>query len=128
MGGGVSLARGTSKLAKMPSDRDSDYATAVLERTEQKQPFVRPGQNDIKDIEERRCTDARLLARSALGSPRPASPGSRALNPAAVLPVGVGVGAGNGWVEEWGVGGSGPGWPQGAVRAAYCARLRCASS
>ena len=45
----------------MPSDRDSDYATAVLGRTEQKQPFVRPGQNDIKDIEERRCTDVCLM-------------------------------------------------------------------
>ena len=94
------MARGTSKLAQMPSDRDSDYATAVLERTEQKQPFVRPGQNDIKDIEERRCTDVCLLARSALGSPSPASPGSRALNPATVLPVGVGAGDGNGLVEE----------------------------
>ena len=105
----MSLARGTSKLAKMPSDRDSDYATTVLERTEQKQPFVRPGQNDIKDIEERRCTDVCLLARSALGIPRPASPGSCALSPAAVLPVGFGAGAGAGWVEEWGVGECGRG-------------------
>lgn len=94
-GGGVlGTLAGTSKLAKMPSDRDSDFATAMLERTENKRPFLRPGQNDIKDIEERRCTDVCLLARSALGSPRPASPGSRALSPAAVLHVGAGAGDG----------------------------------
>ena len=76
----------------------------MLERTENKRPFLRPGQNDIKDIEERRCTDACLLAKSALGSPRPASPGSRALNPAAVFPVGWGWGWG--WVggAVWGGG------------------------
>jgi choline transporter-like protein 2/4/5 len=45
----------------MPSDRDSDYATTMLERRENKKPFLRPGQNDIKDIEERHCTDVLFL-------------------------------------------------------------------
>jgi len=57
----VGSTSGTSKLAKMPSDRDSDFATTMLERTENKRPFLRPGQNDIKDIEERRCTDVCFL-------------------------------------------------------------------
>ena len=33
----------------------------MLERRENKKPFLRPGQNDIKDIEERHCTDVLFL-------------------------------------------------------------------
>ena len=64
--------RAEAKLAKMPSDRDSgsDYASKMLERTENKKSFLRPGQSDIKDIEERHCTDVHPLARSAPDSLR----------------------------------------------------------
>ena len=64
------LRSAEAKLAKMPSDRDTDYATTMLERKENKKSFLRPGQSDIKDIEDRHCTDVHPLARSAPDSLR----------------------------------------------------------
>ena len=82
--------RAEAKLAKMPSDRDSgsDYASKMLERTENKKSFLRPGQSDIKDIEERHCTDVHQIARSAPNSRlRLILPAART-NPAAMAPNG----------------------------------------
>ena len=87
-----------AKLAKMPSDRDSDYATTMLERKENKKFFLRPGQSDIKDIEDRHCTDVHPLARSA---PEADSPGFRALNqPQRLQGKGGGGGGGASWCSS----------------------------
>jgi choline transporter-like protein 2/4/5 len=46
----------------MPAAHD-DFASKALERKDAKKPFLRPGekQGDIKDIEERHCTDVLFL-------------------------------------------------------------------